>query len=384
MEQVALLKCSNYEVDLIEKTVRQGFDLLGGEEFLRKLIPPGSAVLLKPNMLRSVPAGSIIITNYIFFEAVIRVVKDYAGRISFGDSPGFGGDSRKAAVKGGLMEVASRYGVTFNDFTEVVHQKLDDALLCHSWDVARAPYEADVLITLPRLKTHALTLLTAAVKNQFGCVPGMEKPAWHTRMSDVHNFAKMLLDLNRLIGTSFAIVDGITAMEGNGPGAGSPHQMDLILMGESVTAVDSVAARLIGYDNPLEVPFLKEAHDGHWGATLSEEIRVLGESIASMKANNFKLVKPKSGSKLLQMFASLARSAMVPNPMLNPAKCIGCRRCYEACPVKPQVISMNGEGKAARPSWNYKKCIRCFCCQELCPQGAIEVRYSGLGRLFNH
>lgn len=215
MEQVALLRCGEYDVELIEKTLRQGFDLLGGDTYIRKVIPSGSTVLLKPNLLNAEPAGSLTITNNIFFEAVVRVIKDYTGKISFGDSPGFG-SSRRAAEKAGLIEVADRYGIKFEEFTESLHLKLDNALLCHSWEIARAPYEADVLITLPRLKTHAMVMMTAAVKNQFGCIPGINKAAWHTRMSDDQNFSKMLLDLNRLVDTRFAIVDGIMAMEGTG------------------------------------------------------------------------------------------------------------------------------------------------------------------------
>jgi uncharacterized protein (DUF362 family)/NAD-dependent dihydropyrimidine dehydrogenase PreA subunit len=381
MEKVALLKCTDYDVDLIEKKLREGFELLGGESYLRKLIPANSKVLLKPNMLSIEQAGSPVITHYAVFEAVIRIVREYSSDITFGDSPGFG-DPKKAAEKSGLMEVADRYGVKFDEFKETVHVRLDNSILCKSWDVAKAPYEADVVITLPKLKTHAMAYFTGAIKNQFGCISGTQKAGWHTRMPDANNFCKMLLDLNSVVKTSFAILDGIIAMEGNGPKNGSPHKMDTIVMGESISAVDSVAVRLIGYEDPLKTPTLKEAYDHKWGAVLANEIEVLGEAMETMKAKNFQLTR-KAGffhitnPTVLKFVSPMLAS----NPSLIDDKCIGCKRCEEVCPEQGKVIKMIKDHKRMKPTWEMKNCIRCFCCQELCPVGAIETKSTTIGRL---
>lgn len=381
MDRVALLKCDEYNVDLIENKLREGFNLLGGEKFLRELIPHNSRVLLKPNMLSIEGKGSPVITHYAVFEAVIRIIKEHTDNITFGDSPGFG-DSRKAAEKSGLMEVAERYGVKFDDFTEAIHVKLDKSILCKSWNVAKAPYEADVVITLPKLKTHAMAYFTGAVKNQFGCIPGTQKAAWHTRMPDANNFCKMLLDLNSLVGTSFAILDGIVAMEGNGPKNGEPHKMNTLIIGKSVTAVDSVAVRLIGYDNPLVVPALKEAYDSKWGSVLPDEIEVVGEKINDMKAKNFKLCRAPGNFYFINpKVNSFLRNMIAPNPTLIEDKCIGCKRCREVCPEGDKVITMIKSGNKVIPSWTMSNCIRCFCCQELCPVGAIETRYTTMGKI---
>jgi uncharacterized protein (DUF362 family)/ferredoxin len=381
MENVVLLKCMEYDVDLIEKKLREGFELLGGHDFLRNLIPINSKVLLKPNMLSIEGKGSPVVTHYAIFEAVIRIIKEYSSNVSFGDSPGFG-DSRKAAEKSGLMEVADRYGVSFEDFKEAVHVKLDKSILCKSWDIAKAAYEADVVISLPKLKTHAMAYYTGAVKNQFGCIPGTQKATWHTRMPDANNFCKMLLDLNTAVGTNFAILDGIIAMEGNGPKSGEPHKMNTLVMGGSLTAVDSVAVRLIGYDNPLDTPVLKEAYDSKWGAVLPKDISVLGESLESMKAVNFKLCRTGGNFHFINpKVSNFIRGMVAPNPTLIEDKCIGCGRCAEVCPEKPVAIEMVKQGNILNPKWNMKQCIRCFCCQELCPVGAIETKYSTLGKL---
>lgn len=165
MDKVALLKCDEYDLEKVEKTIRNGFELLGGNSFLNKLIPYNSKVLLKPNMLSIENEGSPVVTNSVVFEAVIRILRDYSNNISFGDSPGFG-DSKKAAEKSGLLNIAKKYNIEFKDFKESINVSCDNSILCRSWTVARAAYETDVLITLPKLKTHAMAYFTGAVKNQ--------------------------------------------------------------------------------------------------------------------------------------------------------------------------------------------------------------------------
>jgi uncharacterized protein (DUF362 family) len=381
MEKVALLKCTDYDVDSIEKKLREGFELLGGKSFLRNLIPENSKVLLKPNFLTVIEKGSPVITHYAMFEAVVRLVKEYSSNIAFGDSPG-SGDTRKAAEKSGLMEVAERYGVKFADFNEASHVELDNPLMYKFWNVAKAAYEADVVITLPKLKTHAMMYYTGAVKNQFGCIPGSQKAEWHTKLPDAVNFGKMLLDLNSVVKTSFAIIDGIVAMEGNGPRNGNPKKMDTIIMGKCLTAVDSTAVRLIGYDNVLAVPFLKVAHETKWGAVMPEEIEVLGEKVENMKCKDFKLSRnAKVVNFLAPSLNNFVASLTAPNPVLVEEKCIGCKKCDEVCPESSKVISFVKHNNKVIPKWNYSNCIRCFCCQELCPRGAIVTKNKPISRL---
>lgn len=381
MEKVALLKCTDYDVHNIEKKLREGFELLGGTSFLRALIPENSSVLLKPNFLSVVERGSPVITHYAMFEAVVRIVKEYSNNIAFGDSPG-SGDGRKAAERSGLMEVANRYDVSFVDFNEEVHVELNNPLMYKFWNVARAAYEADVVITLPKLKTHAMMYYTGAIKNQFGCIPGSQKASWHTKLPDAVNFSKMLLDLNSVVKTSFAILDGIIAMEGNGPRNGTPKKMDTIIMGQSLTAVDSTAVRLIGYGDVLAIPHLKVAHGTKWGVVMPEEIEVLGEKVKDMKCKDFKLSR---NAKVINFISptlnNFVASLTAPNPVVFAEKCIGCKKCDEVCPERPKVISFVTHNNKVIPKWNYKNCIRCFCCQELCPQGAIEIKYKPLSRM---
>jgi Pyruvate/2-oxoacid:ferredoxin oxidoreductase delta subunit len=182
--------------------------------------------------------------------------------------------------------------------------------------------------------------------------------------------------------TSFAILDGIIAMEGNGPRNGTPKRMDTIIMGKSLTAVDSTAVRLIGYDNVLTVPFLKVAHDTNWGAVLPEEIEVLGEKVENMKCKGFKLSRnAKMVNFVTPSLNNFVASLTAPNPVLTEDKCISCKKCDLVCPERPKVITFAKRNGKSVPVWNYNKCIRCFCCQELCPQGAIITKEKPLSKM---
>jgi len=376
MEKVALLKCDSYDLDLVEKKIREGFDLLGGNSFIKSLIPYNSKLLLKPNMLSVENRDSIVVTSPVIFEAVIRIFKDYTSDISFGDSPGFG-DSKKAAIKIGLMEIAERYGVKFDEFKNEIHVRLDDSLLIKSWNVSKAAYESDVLITLPRIKTHAMAHYTGAIKNQFGCVIGTSKASFHTRVPEAENFSKMLLDLNKVVNTSFAILDGIVAMQGNGPKSGTPYNLKTIVMGNNLPSVDSVGSYLIGYKDPLDIPALKEAYNNGYKGVLLNDIDVLGENIEYIKASDFKLAIERKNFTFGNSFLNnTLRNLITPNPSLIKEKCISCKRCSEVCPKRPRVITMKEENGKVYPDFNLSNCIRCFCCQELCPVGAIEPKYS--------
>lgn len=381
MEKVALIKCDSYNVDVVEEKLREGFELLGGDSFLRKLVPSGSRVMLKPNLLASSPKGSPVVTHHAVFEGIIRILKDYTENIVFGDSPGID-DAYKVAERAGLIEVADRYGVKFEAFKNTVHVTNENALLCRGFEVAECVAEADVLISLPKLKTHAMAYYTGAVKNQFGCIPGTRKAEWHTRMPQNENFSRMLLDLNSVVKTKFAILDGITAMEGNGPKNGKPKNLDAIVMGECLTAVDSVGARMIGYDNVLDIPMLNQAHITKWGAVLPEEISVVGEKFEDMKVTDFELIRNTNEFIFINKeVTGILKKMLAPNPVLIEDKCVGCRRCEEVCPEKPNVITMVQGKNKLEPKWNMKKCIRCFCCQELCPVGAIKTKYPMIAKI---
>ena len=193
----------------------------------------------------------------------------------------------------------------------------------------------------------------------------------------------MLLDLNSVIKTSFAILDGIIAMEGNGPRNETSKKMDTIIMGKCLSAVDSTAVRLIGYNNVLAVPMLRVVNDAKWGTVIPEEIDVLSETIEDMKCKSFKLSRSAKAINFISpSINNFVDSLTAPNPVLVEEKCIGCRKCDEVCPQRPKVISfLSHNNNKIIPKLDYSNCIRSFCCQELCPQGAIVTKNKMLSKL---
>ncbi|MCL2321046.1 MAG: DUF362 domain-containing protein [Oscillospiraceae bacterium] len=385
MSKVFLSKCTDYDLKQIEDKIRSGFSALGGDKYIRTFIKENSRILLKPNMLVGDKKASLATTHYIFFEAVIRVLKDYSQNIIYGDSPGFGEVFKSAQVLG-LQEVAEKYNVKFENFNkECLTISYKDGILCKSFDIAKAAYECDVLITLPRIKTHSMMLFTGSIKNQFGCIPGVKKTQFHARMQNVENFSKMLLDLNGLLKTDFSILDGIIAMEGNGPKNGDPYNLNCILMGDDIVAVDSVATKLIGYDNPTDTPVLREAAKYGIGETNLSKIEILGDKLEDLIVHDFKLIMKKQHSSLFYIAThnDTIKKIFIPKPKLNPEKCIGCKRCNEVCPKKDEVIKFVSKNGKLTPSWNMNKCITCFCCQELCPTGAIYAKQSLIQKLLD-
>lgn len=375
MSSVFLAKCINYDVNEIENKIREGFMALGGDNYIRGFIKENSKVLLKPNVITGEKKGALSATHYIFFEAVIRVIKDYTSNISFGDSCGVG-EFLKTAEIIGLCEVANRYEVKIENFNKdhlVVSNK--EGILCKTFDIARAAYECDVLITLPKIKTHSMTLFTGSVKNQFGCIPGVQKTQFHARMPQVDNFSKMLLDINTLLKTRFSILDGIVAMQGNGPKNGSPYNLNCIIMGDDIIAVDSVATKLIGYEKPTDTPILREAKNYNIGETDLNNIKILGERLSDIEAKDFELIRKKSNAFFYKATNSnLLKRVFAPRPKLIPEKCISCKRCNEVCPKKNKVIKFVSKNGKLIPKWDMNECIICFCCQELCPTGAIHSK----------
>lgn len=226
--QVALVPVECYDQQMVTEAVRKGFELLGGVE---RFVGREEQVLLKPNMLsRSLPQRAIT-THPMVLEAVIRVLQDEGiSHLSYGDSPGHPGTTAEKCAEGcGFAEPAARLGVPFADFDHGSTVLFPDGKRAHSFYLCNGVQQADCIINLCKMKTHALERITGAVKNMYGCILGLNKGAGHVSYPDSEVFAEMLVDLNRCVKPRLHIMDGITAMEGNGPTSGTPVDMKVML-----------------------------------------------------------------------------------------------------------------------------------------------------------
>ncbi|TET34039.1 MAG: DUF362 domain-containing protein [Planctomycetota bacterium] len=366
--KVSIVRCDDYNApDLYEKVCEAASAVLNADA----LIKHGTKVLLKPNLLFGTPPERAVTTHPQIVRAVGEFVKDRGGELWIGDSSGYGSCARNMRLSG-IEQVAKELGAKIIPFTEPVDSGHADLKYARNFRIEKAVLEADVLINLPKLKTHGLTYFTGAAKNLFGCLPGLQKGKTHVRLPDRENFSAMLVELNRIIKPQLSIMDAVVGMEGSGPGSGDPRKVGLILAGVNTFAVDVVACEIIGLP-PHDVPNIRMAAEQKLGPESLNDISILGEKIEDIRIPDFKLREPADGLKRLKHFfmkvaGKVLRTIIFEVPDLKTKKCNKCFRCAEVCPIEAVRKSARG------PVFDYKSCIRCYCCQEMCPEGAIKLK----------
>ena len=375
---VAVVRCTSYDPVEVQEAIDRGLEWLGGA---RTIVDPNERVLLKPNLLLGRSPEQAVTTHPSVFRAVAMALRSSGVQsISYGDSPGFG-RTETAAQRAGLVTVAQELGIELADFSRGETVSFPDGKQNKQFTIARGVLESDALVSLPKMKTHGLTRITGAIKNQFGCVPGPLKAEFHARLPRVDLFSQMLVDLTRLLRPRLFVMDGIVAMEGNGPGNGSPRAMNVLLLSSDPVALDTTVCRLIGLDPKLVPPI---QYGVAFGLGASRDIEYVGDPIdglvnRSFVVNRQALATPQRPGRL----SRLALRFVVPRPIVRAARCTRCGTCVQVCPVTPKAIEFPSAGRTEPPIHNYRRCIRCYCCQELCPEGAIEISTPVLGRLIH-
>ncbi|WP_295155876.1 DUF362 domain-containing protein [uncultured Brachyspira sp.] len=373
MSKVAVIRCMNYNLEEVKSSIKRAIDLLGGIDLFVK---ENDKVLLKPNLLAAETADRSVTTHPVVFEAVVSILQEKNALVSYGDSPGIGKGS-SVALKAGIDEVANRMNVKYADFEEPIGVSYEKGIQEKSFTISKPIQEADVIISLPKLKSHALTTMTGAVKNQFGCIPGFRKAEYHLKLPDFEDFSTMLLDLNKLINPKLYIMDAVLAMEGNGPRNGTPKKVNALIVSADAVALDYAASQIISFDYNT-IPTLKMGFK--YGFSNKNDIEILGDGIESVKTADFK--KPHKGVGIGRSLMKLSKfplikrlfSFIIPKPVIEKNKCVKCGVCVNVCPVTPLALNFDKKGKDYPPEYYYKSCISCYCCQELCPHKAIVLK----------
>jgi len=371
---VSIARCSGYQEDLVYQQVKTAIDLLGG---IQQFISPGEKVLLKPNLLIGRPPEKCVTTHPLVVKAAVRLVREAGAVPVIGDSPQLD-SAQKACDKCGIGAVARDLSVQIVEF-EPLDLSNPEGRVFKNFTLGKAVKDVDKIINLPKLKTHALTTLTLSVKNMFGCVPGARKGQWHVRTHTAGKdyFARMLLDLFYFVKPALNIVDGIIAMEGQGPGFGDPRHLGLIIAGSDGVAVDRVIAEIVKI--PIEqVPVLQVALQDGYGIARLEDIAVCGEHIAEVMFADFKAPQYRDiMAKIPGPVMLLLKSFLTAQPTVTREECVECEMCLRACPR--ECITH----PAGAILINEEACIQCLCCMEICPQGAIALRPGALLALFS-
>ena len=376
METVIVKHCDSYDEKLVNTKISQLFAELGGIE---SYVRPGQNVLLKVNLLMEKPAEAMVTTHPLVVKAVAKLVRDAGANPIIGDSPG-GPFSKilleRAYQRSGLKEVAEELGVELN--YDIEQEKVAfDGKLNKSFVLGKFVSRADLIINIAKMKTHGLTMMTGAVKNLFGTIPGLLKAEYHLKMPQVADFAEMLVELALCVNPVLNIVDGIWGMEGEGPSAGRIRQFSYLLAGRSPFAVDTALAYFLGIDPANRAPVINAAGKRGLSSSL-DEIEFVGDELippgdveipdSIEKSNLIDRRLPKAITRIMELL-------LKPRPAFLPEKCTGCRICYQSCP--PQAIRMNNH----KAEVVLDECIRCFCCQELCKYQAVKIKRPLLGKV---
>ena len=373
--KVVLLPCGSYAEDAVYAAIRQGLALLGG---LEKFVSPDEHILLKPNLLKGAAPDKAVTTHPSVFSAMIRCLQeDGYTHLSYGDSPGPGVEAKHAAAEAGLTEKAEQYGVPLGDFSGATAKDFPAGSVCKRFMLANQVCKADAVISLCKMKTHALENITGAVKNQYGCIYGSYKAAGHAKYPNSRVFADMLADLNLCVAPRLYVMDGIIAMEGNGPASGVPTPMKVLLLSGDPVALDSVFARLIDLD-AHNVPTCVSGAKAGLGTMKYDEIEIVtpdgtisaDETFRKYGNAHFDVNRKKAVFWRIRSLLPTVKHYH-DRPVVDPDKCIGCGICQQACPVDGQAVH-SGHGQKA--VYDYSKCIRCYCCQEMCPAKAITKK----------
>lgn len=370
---VSIVKCKRYS-DCF-KYVKEAVDMLGGIE---KFVKKGDRVVIKPNLVSRKAPDEAATTHPEIVKAVSRLALDAGGIVTIAESPGgpYSAAMLKSVYSGcGMDKAAAEVGVTLNYDTSFSEVQLPDGVTVKSLAVIDPILNADVIISLPKLKTHAMTSYTGAVKNLFGVVPGTHKAELHFRLNERAAFCSMLVDLCEFVKPTLSIMDGVWGMEGNGPTAGRNRYIGLVMASANPFALDLTASRIIGYE-PCEVDTVKQSLER--GLTPPEP-EIIGEDAEKLIIKDF--AKPESHFNLLQLLSlppslnAAVTNALASRPSVNADMCVGCGECMRCCP--PKAIAM----KNGKPEIDRSKCIKCFCCQELCPKKAMEIKRPLFNRL---
>lgn len=357
-----LFKHTSYLAADLGDIIHEILDGAGGDR-----IQPGMRVLIKPNLLLPARPERAVTTHPLVVKAVVEYVLEKGARPAVADSPGMG-SFEKILRKGGYLDATGGLDVVFRPFRDAV--KVDIGEPFGKISLAREAIQSDLVISLAKLKTHAQMLLTLGVKNMFGCVVGLKKPEWHLKAgTDRAVFARLLVQICRAVAPCITLVDGIAALEGQGPGkSGTPRDLGLIAGSRNAYALDMTLSRVLGLD-PAMLPTHRAAQELN---LLPESIKLKGR-FHVLDDFAFPDLGPLNlGPKMLHGFM---RRNILQKPVGNNKACKLCGECWKVCPAK--AIAHNIKGIR----FNYNACIRCYCCLEICPHGVIRMHEPLLGKL---
>ena len=352
--RVFIAKCDDYEK--VTEAVERVLDAFGGVEELLGLTSgssgAGKKVLIKPNLLMPRKPEDATTTHPAVVEAVCAAFVKAGADVSIIDSTG--GPHTKFVLKllygkTGMRDATEKSGAKLSFNTKSKKVSFPEGRILQKFALLAPVLDADLVISLAKAKTHGFMAMTGAVKNMFGCIPGMGKPNLHRKYPKREDFAGMLVDICAFIKPGLSIVDGIYGMEGPGPAGGDPKLLGAVFGGISPYAVDLAQCHLMGLRTD-SIYTIAEAVSRGLSPSDPTELQWLGDDKEPLRSN----FKP----------ASKHKGDAVPKIKEN---CTGCGDCMRICPAK--CIKMENKLAVIKE----RDCIRCYCCHEFCTFKAIDL-----------
>lgn len=346
-------------------------------------VTPGMKIAVKVNLVAPMKPESAAVTHPALVRALCALLIEKGASVTVGDSPGgpFTGVWLSQVYRTSGMHAVEEVGAKLNDDFSIEEIPFEEGREIRRITVASWLRKADAVINFAKLKTHGMMGFSGAVKNLFGIIPGTMKLEYHFTHADESRFADMLIDLNEFLPCRLSLIDAVVGMEGNGPTAGKPREVGVILASPSPYALDLSALSLIGLGKN-EVPTVKNAI----ARGLLDEAQALPEGLSRFRVDDYQLITERHSLQFANQLPGMlgkwlgkfAEKALASRPNPEKGSCIGCKKCAEICPAKAIVM------KDKRPRIDRSLCIRCFCCQEFCPVGAMKVKRTALAKILTH
>ncbi len=280
-QKVILSRCTDYTTQKIAEAIQKQFELLGG---LQKFVTPGDTVLLKPNFIAPRSSRHATQTHPVVIIETARLLKDFGAKPFVGDSPAWG--NVFTCVKALKMEEPlKKLSVPVKQLAKSKWCKIGakNTLI----GISSVALDADVIINLPKFKAHQQLLATFAVKNMFGCISGKRKALWHfTKGSSPNDFCELLIEIYKFLNPALTIIDGVMAMDGQGPIRGRTRLLGWLIGGTDPIACENICAKLINI-NPLELPIIKAANQIGFGCSDPAKIEIKGDEFPQSVCTDF-------------------------------------------------------------------------------------------------
>lgn len=362
--------------DDVKAAVFQALDLINAKRLFTR---EGLKVLLKPNLLLAKEPEKAATTHPAVFRAVIQWIKQFnPEKIIAAESSG---TQKRGVTEGafrtcGLKDVCEEEGIEWSSFGKTPRKiyKVKNPLVLEEFSASTLLDEVDIIVNLPKIKTHGQCILTCSIKNMFGTLILGNKPKTHARFPKVEDFNAALADIYSVSAPQLTVIDGYLGMEGNGPSAGEVVKLDIILAGYDPVALDTTVCKIIDFDIN-EIQAIQMGEKRGLGTSDLKQVELLGEEIGHVK-HKFKMPKSHLVSFPLPRFiAEYAGKTIFKSTIkFDASKCKLCGTCWKNCPVN--AIEPPKELKQGKfvPKWDKDTCITCYCCAELCPYEAVDFQ----------